>query len=238
MAERIEELKKASNAKIVKSDFAGAAQNLTEAIALAPKQKELYSNRAFAWSALGRHEEALADAKHCMSIAPAFSKGHLRAGRALIGLNRPVEAVALLEEAVDRMPQDYALQEALGDATAAAKAAPLSALATPQQPAPAASSATASKNDGGLSSSYYYAAVGESQRVLPVAPPPKIERPSAANMVVSDVRGVANGVIREDIERKGSDSYYYAHDRKTDFTVPTVPKRLNPDGSMTPWDGR
>ena len=24
---------------------------------------------------------------------------------------------------------------------------------------------------------------------------------------------------------------------KADFTVPTVPKRLNADGSMTPWDG-
>lgn len=36
----------------------------------------------------------------------------------------------------------------------------------------------------------------------------------------------------------GSDSYYYAHDRKTDFTVPTVPKKLNADGSLTPWDGK
>ena len=47
----------------------------------------------------------------------------------------------------------------------------------------------------------------------------------------------AKGHLKDDLERKGSDSYYYAHDRKTDFTVPTVPKKLNPDGSMTPWDG-
>ena len=36
----------------------------------------------------------------------------------------------------------------------------------------------------------------------------------------------------------GEDSYYYAHDRQTDFTVPTVPQKLNPDGSLTPWDGK
>ena len=49
------------------------------------------------------------------------------------------------------------------------------------------------------------------------------------------MKAVANGAIREDIDRKGSDSYYYAHDRNIDYTVPTVPMRLNPDGSLTPW---
>ena len=68
---------------------------------------------------------------------------------------------------------------------------------------------------------------------LPVATPPRIDR--VHSPVAS---GAASGHVRDDIDRKGSDSYYYAHDRKTDFTVPTVPKKLNPDGSMTPWDGR
>ncbi len=233
--ERVEELKAAANQAIAKSEFAAAAQSLTEAISLAPKQKELYSNRAFALSALGKHEEALADAKHCIAIAPAFSKGYLRAGRALISMGRCAEAAGLLEDAADRMPQDYALQEALGDAIAGVDAAPTASAspATDQQP----QSSTAS--DGGLSSSYYYAAVGASQRKLPVAPPPRIDAPKDGSRThaADSVKAVANGAIREDIERKGSDSYYYAHDRKTDYTVPTVPKRLNPDGSLTPWQG-
>lgn len=224
--ERVEELKSAANLAITKSDFAVAAQNLTEAIALAPKQKELYSNRAFVFSALGKHEEALADAKHCIA-SPTFSKGYLRAGRALIGLGRWAEAVDLLEDASDRMPQDYSLQEALGDAIAGVDAAPIALASSCTQ-----LHSTAAK-DGGLSSSYYYAAVGELQRKLPVAPPPKIDNNSSGGL--ADVKAVANGAIREDIDRKGSDSYYYAHDRKVDYTVPTVPMRLHPDGSLTPW---
>lgn len=225
--ERVEELKSAANLAIAKSDFAGAARNLTEAISLAPKQKELYSNRAFVFSALGKHEEALADAKHCIATSPAFSKGYLRAGRALIGLGRWAEAVGLLEDASDRMPQDYSLQEALGDAIAGVDAAPIALASSCTQ-----LHSTAAK-DGGLSSSYYYAAVGELQRKLPVAPPPKIDNNNSGGL--ADVKAVANGAIREDIDRKGSDSYYYAHDRNIDYTVPTVPMRLNPDGSLTPW---
>ena len=240
-AHRLEELKAAANKASAKSDFAAAAQSLTEAIRLAPKQKELYSNRAFAFSSLGKHAEALADAKHCMAIAPAFSKGYLRAGRALVSLGRPEEAAELLEDAVDRMPQDYALQEALSDAIAAANSKDTGPSATTHSsllPAfPASSVAAGTNKDGGLNSSYYYAAVGADQRKLPVAPPSRIETSSTV-AGAPDVKAVANGAIRKDIDRKGADSYYYAHDRKTDFTVPTVPKRLNPDGSMTPWDGR
>ena len=113
---------------------------------------------------------------------------------------------------------------------------------------------------GGLDSSYYYAAVGASERQLPVDGPQRIpSRTGSAEAAVHDLSGptyvaavaaesnggasvgagqpVAAGSIREDIARKGEGSYYYAHDRKADFLVPTVPKRLHPDGSMTPWDG-
>ena len=119
-AERAEELLKLANHCVSKSDFAAAVTHLTEAVGLRPNQKELWSNRAFAWSALGRHEDALKDAQQCMLIAPTFSKGYLRAGRALIALGRYEDAADLLDDAAERMPQDYALQEALNDAVAAA----------------------------------------------------------------------------------------------------------------------
>ena len=256
--ERTNELKARANKAVAASDFNGAVQTLTEAITLRPGLKELWSNRAFAWSALGRHDEALKDARQCMTIAPAFSKGYLRAGRALIALGHHDDAAELLEDAAEKIPQDYALGEALEDALAAAAAAARAPLQTPTPPPPAvtqpSAAPAASDKAGGLTSSYYYAAVPASERKLPVTAPPRIITGGGGGGGSGDgggngggggglspdvpVKAVANGAIREDLERKGADSYYYAHDRKTDFTVPTVPKKLNPDGSMTPWDGR
>ena len=246
MADSADDLKALANACVAKSDFTGAVTHLTAAIGLRPNGKELWANRAFAWASLGRHEDALKDAEQCIRIAPMFSKGHLRAGRALIALGQPGKAADLLEDAFDKMPQDYTLKEALEDAIAA-EANPSSALPAPggTSAASVAPSATAAggggassgaDSDGGLKSSYYYAAVPASQRVLPVVAPPRIEPVDAA--AAAKATAVANGHVREDIDRKGGDSYYYAHDRKTDFTVPTVPKKINADGSMTAWDGR
>ena len=44
-----------------------------------------------------------------------------------------------------------------------------------------------------------------------------------------------DGNIVELVEDDAIDGQW---DRKTDYTVPTVPKRINADGSQTPWDGR
>ena len=244
MAQSADDLKALANACVAKSDFSGAVKHLTEAISLRPNGKELWANRAFAWSNLGRHEDALTDAQQCMRLAPTFSKGYLRAGRALVSLGRPGQAADLLEDAYDKMPQDYALKEALDDAISAesnpsnAPCAMTAAAAAASQPG--ASSALPAEpgsvgGGGGLQSSYYYAAVPAAQRQLPVDAPPRID-PVGSSDAAEAV--AASGHVREDIERKGSDSYYYAHDRKTDFTVPTVPKKINPDGSMTAWDGR
>ena len=201
-------LLKLANACVGKSDFAGAVKHLTEAVNIAPDNKDLRANRAFAWSALGRHDEALTDAKHCIAIAPTFSKGYLRAGRALIAVGRIEDAATLLEDATEKMPQDYALQEALEDALAKLAAPPPAggAASTSIGPGPAAadgggggsSSSSSKAGEGGLASSYYYAAVPASERKLPVAAPQRIDPASAAAAAA-----VANGHVREDIDKKG-----------------------------------
>jgi hypothetical protein len=199
-AARADELKALANRAVAHADFAGAVKHLSEAIELRPNLKELWSNRAFAFSSLGRHADALADAQHCMKIAPGFSKGHLRAGRALISLGRFDDAVDLLEDAVDAMPQDYALQEALADAVAggaSAGASSAGASVPPGRPAASQTHASHPAAGGGLDSSYYYAAVPASQRKLPVAPPQRIDGDGAT------AKAVASGAIREDIARKG-----------------------------------
>jgi hypothetical protein len=77
---------------------------------------------------------------------------------------------------------------------------------------------------------YYYAAVLSGERALPVAPPKRIDAPADAGFA-------AAGAIRRDIEVKGADnSYYYAHARVKDYHVPTVPQRIEADGSFTPWN--
>ena len=147
----------------------------------------------------------------------------------------------MLEDAADRFPQDYALQEALESALSATPSALVEGAAAGASGASASNASAASSSapdasaagggHGGLASSYYYAAVPASQRVLPVTAPQKIDATTSS-------AAASGGAIKADIDRKGSDSYYYAHDRNTDFSVPTVPKRLNDDGSLTPWDGK
>lgn len=239
-----DELKALANKAVAKADWARAIQHLSEAIALAPSDATCFSNRAFALSSSGRHEEALADARQSMALAPNMSKGYLRAGRALVGLGRREDAIELLEDAADnRFPQDYALQEALESALSLPSAGAADGMLRPLVNDPSAgetgdASEVPATTHSGLASSYYYAAVPASQRSLPVAAPQRIE-PTAARQSTASAHGhAAGGAVRADIERKGSDSYYYAHDRSTDFVVPTVPKKLNSDGSLTPWDGK
>jgi tetratricopeptide (TPR) repeat protein len=208
------DLVRQANACVSKSDFAGAVKHLTDAIGIADT-KEVRANRAFAWTALGRNEEALTDAKHCIAIAPTFSKGYLRAGRALIALGRLKDAATLLEDAAEKMPQDYALQEALEDALQKLEAGgggpgggagEVASVSSASMGSVEADGTTSTPNcglgassAGGLSSSYYYAAVPASERKLPVAAPQRIDPQVAA----TNGSGVAAGHVREDIERKG-----------------------------------
>ena len=210
MDEEAQRLLKLANGCVGTSDFAGAVKHLTEAINRCPDIKELRANRAFAWTALGRNEEALSDAKHCIAIAPTFPKGYLRAGRALIAMGSIEDAATLLEDAANKMPQDYSLQEALEDA--------LQKLAAPPPPTcgaaasavsqasrgglPAGKGSATGGDAGGLNSSYYYAAVPASERKLPVTAPPRIEPMTAE--AAAKARAVANGHVREDIDKKGA----------------------------------
>ena len=235
--DRAEELKALANKAVARSQMTAAVGYLTEAIGLRPDMHALWSNRAFALSSLGKHADALSDAKRCIELAPGSSKGYLRAGRALIALGRTADAVDLLEDAVGRHPQDYALQEALGDARTAPSAVPAeSGAAAPRASPPAGGGSTGEK----LGSSYYYAAVPANERKLPVQAPQRISAAAGGGGAEGErASGMdARGHVQQDIERKGEDSYYYAHQRQKDFTVPAVPKRLNADGTMTPWDGK
>lgn len=226
MADRAAALKASANKAIAQKKLGQALAELNEAIELAPDDVALWSNRAYVHELKKAHAAALADAQECISRSPNFSKGYLRAGRALVSLNRQEEAVAMLLGASERFPQDYALQEALNDAHRATPNAVAASEASSMQVAPSAAS-----EGKGLSSSYYYAAVPASERVLPVQPPERIAD-GAERAGAGGAGTAASGAIRQDLEQKGPDSYYYAHDRAKDYHVPTVPKRIDADGQL------
>lgn len=247
MTTRATELKRLANAAIGALDMQAALRHLDAAITLAPEEAALWINRAYVHETLGQPSAALSDAQQCLKLAPDSSKGHLRAGRALIGLGRIDEALELLERAVARDTQDYGLRQALQDAQEQ-RAAPRSPAATDggdtalraELAASAASSSDSGGGSGGASASKplaanpYYYATGSVEQHLPLQPPQRIGSGTAA-APQPEPRPIASGAVQHDLERKGADSYYYAHARTTDYQVPLVPKKIAADGSLTPW---
>lgn len=94
-----EELRK-EGVRLVKAGQAAAAEIVyTEAIKYAPRMHMLYSNRAACYARLGRHADALADARACVSLAPAACRGHWQEALALEAQGRYGEALEAYERA-------------------------------------------------------------------------------------------------------------------------------------------
>ena len=75
-----EALKTEGNAAVQRGDHAQAVEKYTAAIALADTVHVYYSNRCAAFINLKRWEEAVADARRTVELAPDWPKGHLRLG--------------------------------------------------------------------------------------------------------------------------------------------------------------
>ena len=92
MTSRAAELKTSANKAIVSKKLPQALTDLNEAVELAPSDIACWSNRSYVHELLKNHPAALADAHQCIALGPNFPKGYLRAGKALIALNRQEEA--------------------------------------------------------------------------------------------------------------------------------------------------
>ena len=235
---RSNELNKLANAAIGQFKMEQALEHLDQALDIAPLRASLWSNRAFVYESLKQPIRALSDAQECLRLEPGMPKGQLRAARALLSLGRAEEARALLEGA--QSSQDPALRQALqealehcsrsqGQPCAAGAAGP--SAASGGQSLPAAAAAPSGELPG--SSPYYYWAHPVDTR-LPPKPPQRIVAPAAG--AAAPQTPVAAGAIQRDIEKRGSDSYYYAHARTTTVFVPPIPHKICADGSLTPWE--
>ena len=259
---RSSELNKLANAAIGLFNMEQALEYLDQALALAPLQATLWSNRAFVYERLQQPARALSDAQECLRLDPGMPKGQLRAARALLSLGRAKEALALLEGA--QCSQDPSLRQALQDALgsgsqgavgavgavgraptaggggveaeaeaecAAGAAGPSMSSSGPSLLAAAAADACAA-DDGLPGSSPYYYWDRPMEPHLPPKPPHRILAPAAGSATQTPI---ATGAVQRDIEKRGSDSYYYAHARTTTVFVPPVPHKISADGSHTPW---
>lgn len=83
-------------------DFAGAVEHYTLAVCASPRGHAelhtLYSNRSAALLKLGKVEAALADARCCVRLAPAWPKGYFREGSCLRQLGLFTKAVQAFGE--------------------------------------------------------------------------------------------------------------------------------------------
>jgi len=72
-----------------------------------------FSNRSAAYLKQGNADNALEDAKACVGLNPAFSKGYSRKGAALHSLKRYNDSIAAYEEGLAKFPDDKGLTSGL-----------------------------------------------------------------------------------------------------------------------------
>ena len=89
-------------------DAAAACAAWTEALSWAPGDAALLCRRAEGQLALGRAAESLADARSAAQLRPRLAEPHVRAGIALMALERPDEAAAAFRRALELEPSHEA----------------------------------------------------------------------------------------------------------------------------------
>jgi stress-induced-phosphoprotein 1 len=119
-----DEAKAKGNAAFSAGRFEEAARHFTDAIALAPGNHVLYSNRSAALASLHRYSDALADAQKTVELKPDWAKGYSRLGAAHLGLGDAASAVAAYEKGLALEPSNDGLKAGLEDAKKAAAAPP------------------------------------------------------------------------------------------------------------------
>eukprot|EP00123_Amoebidium_parasiticum_P011224 comp20587_c0_seq1/m.26515 comp20587_c0_seq1/g.26515 ORF comp20587_c0_seq1/g.26515 comp20587_c0_seq1/m.26515 type:complete len:568 (-) comp20587_c0_seq1:67-1770(-) len=115
MADQAEALKAQGNAAFTSKDYPKAIDLFTQAIALAPTNHVLYSNRSGAYAASGQYDLALKDAEKTIKLKNDWAKGYSRKGTALAFLGRLDEAMDTYSDGLKMCPNDPTLTKALED---------------------------------------------------------------------------------------------------------------------------
>eukprot|EP00933_Yihiella_yeosuensis_P043707 TRINITY_DN3862_c2_g1_i1.p1 TRINITY_DN3862_c2_g1~~TRINITY_DN3862_c2_g1_i1.p1 ORF type:complete len:369 (+),score=67.98 TRINITY_DN3862_c2_g1_i1:42-1109(+) len=119
-----EAAKNAGNAAFSAGKYEEALEYYSQAIQKDPTSALLRSNRAGAFSSLGRHIEALMDADTCISTRPDWWKGYTRRGHALFQLQRYEESEYAFKHAQSLNPEEKTIEAALQRAAVRKAAGP------------------------------------------------------------------------------------------------------------------
>jgi len=111
--------KQRGNAAFAAGDNEAALSAYTEAIALAPHDEALYSNRSAANARLGRWGAALEDGKRAISLRPSWGKAYSRAGLAALSGGDEEGAYWYFANGLRREPQSPELAKGREGALAA-----------------------------------------------------------------------------------------------------------------------
>eukprot|EP00535_Pseudo-nitzschia_heimii_P012449 CAMPEP_0197193244 /NCGR_PEP_ID=MMETSP1423-20130617/26763_1 /TAXON_ID=476441 /ORGANISM="Pseudo-nitzschia heimii, Strain UNC1101" /LENGTH=1308 /DNA_ID=CAMNT_0042646379 /DNA_START=291 /DNA_END=4217 /DNA_ORIENTATION=- len=122
--DRAERLKKQANAKFNKGDIDAARALYTDALGCIPAQgfysrgvksllSELYSNRAVTHYRNREYQESLEDCEQSIDKNPEAEKSYIRKARALVGLERHMDASKCLQEAHKLFPASKKIKEEL-----------------------------------------------------------------------------------------------------------------------------
>ncbi|XP_057752286.1 hsp70-Hsp90 organizing protein 1-like [Arachis stenosperma] len=114
------EAKAKGNAAFSSGDYSAAVRHFSDAIALAPDNHVLYSNRSAAYASLHDYSNALSDAQKTVDLKPDWPKGYSRLGAAHLGLGHHHDAVSAYRKGLEVDPNNDALKSGLADAQAAA----------------------------------------------------------------------------------------------------------------------
>lgn len=113
--EEAEKYKELGNAAVKEGKFEEAKKQYNKSIQLDPDNATYYSNRAAAFTNLGNHASALADADRCIERDPNFIKAYSRKGKALFDLGRNKEAEAAYQAGLDKDPNNAMCANGLKD---------------------------------------------------------------------------------------------------------------------------
>jgi histone-lysine N-methyltransferase SETD3 len=109
----------AGNHAFVTRNYAKAIEFWTKALITEPNDQKLLSNRSLAHWELQQFDQALADANAVIGLAPEWSKGYLRKGKALRGTYKYIEAKEAFGRAFELDPTNKEIKSGLDDCTLA-----------------------------------------------------------------------------------------------------------------------
>lgn len=126
-AAKADQLKNDGNKYMSAKDYGAALDAYTKAIELNAGSPVFYSNRAAAYSQIGQHDEAVADARKAIEIDPKFSKAYSRLGHALFASGQYEEARDAYEKGLEIDPSNKLMKSGLDTSKSKLAASALSA---------------------------------------------------------------------------------------------------------------